>query len=359
MTRAALMIVCLLLSVGRAEAAAGWRQSPSLRAEVARASAQGKQIVVKVSTAWCSACRELDQVLARPNVKRALAGYVRLAYDAEVGEGEDVAKRYNAVTFPTLLVLGGDGLEIDRVSGSMKPPELLRRLAAIKAGSGTVKRLEARLARRPDDLALRLRVGRAWAFKGRRVEAEKQLKRIVAADSKNEQGLAARALLVQGKYLLLRSLKRYKAAARVLGGLRKRFPRAPEAEQAVYPLARALHYGGKSRDALTLISLSVFKPRKKPLEMIRRRSLVGWFCWYHKVYPQAGYKEARVAVEQTGVKLDPKEKASFVSVAGLLATRLGRLDEARNYLQLAVKLDPANAWYRRNLNALKPGPKGP
>ncbi len=103
----------------------------------------------------------------------------------------------------------------------------------------------------------------------------------------------------------------------------------------------------------------MFKPRKKPLEMIRRRSLVGWFCWYHKVYPQAGYKEARVAVEQTGVKLDPKEKASFVSVAGLLATRLGRLDEARNYLQLAVKLDPANAWYRRNLNALKPGPKGP
>jgi tetratricopeptide (TPR) repeat protein len=353
MKRTALMIVSLLSSPGLAEAAAEWKQGPSLRAEVARASAQGKQIVIKVSTAWCPACRELDRVLTRPKVKQALAGYVRLAYDAEVGEGEDVAKRYNAITFPTLLVLGGDGLEIDRVSGSMKPNELLKRLAAIKDGSGTVKRLEAQLAKRPHDLALRLRVGRAWALKGRRVEAEKHLRRIVAADPKNEKGLAAQALLVQGKYLLLRSLKRYQAAARVLKGLRKRFPRAPEAERAVYPLARALHYQSKTAAALALLRQGVSDPKKTPAELASMHYRLAWFCWFHKVKPRRGLEHA-----QATTKLADKDAANW-SVLALLEARLGQRAAARAHFSRALKLDPANAWYRRNLKALKPGPKRP
>ena len=49
-----------------------------------------------------------------------LGGYLRVAYDAEEGEGKDVAERYNAIAFPTLLVLDADGNEVRRQVGAFR-----------------------------------------------------------------------------------------------------------------------------------------------------------------------------------------------------------------------------------------------
>jgi len=350
----AIIVGAALLPVATAPAAsaagADWKQDPSLRQEVARAGSQNRRLLVKVSTAWCPACRQLDRVLARPEVRRALAAYVRLAYDAEVGEGEDVARRYNAITFPTLLVLGGDGLELDRLTGDFAAPALLAGLKAIEDGSGTVVRLEQQLARRPDDLALRLRVGRAWALKGRRVQAERHLARVVAGDPRNARGLAAAALLVQGKYLLLRSLKEHRAAAEVLRGLRRRFPAAPEAGQALYPLARALHGQGQTAAALALLVAPTRNAKAPGKQRAAAHYRVAWFCWYLEVATDKGLRHAEQAVQ-----LDPKDAESWAALA-LLQGRAGKVSEARASWGRALALEPDNRWYKQNRAGLTRGP---
>lgn len=329
-----------------AKGPARWERAPFLAKAVVRAAKAQRRLLVKVSTAWCSSCRKLDRVLSDSKVVGELAGYLRLAYDAEVGEGRDVARRYNVITFPTLLVIGADGLERDRITGYKTATKLLERLAEIKSGRGTLARLEKELTLRPGDLALRLRVGTGWALKGQRVPAEKHLSRVVAADPRNAKGLAARALLVRGKYLLLRSLKRFEEAEQVLRDLRRRFPASPEARRAAYPLARALH--GQKRTAAA-IKLLVAETRRagKASERAEAHQTVAWFCLSNRVALDEGLRQARLAV-----KLAPKDASSWATLAQLLQAKKQR-EQALRAWQKAIKLDPNDAWYRRRRDQLR------
>ncbi len=338
----ALLALAASLVAGRASAALpeGWEDGPPLAPAVQRAAAARKLVLVLVSTSWCPSCRVLERSLADAAVRARLAPYLRLGYDAEAGEGVDVARRYNAIAFPTLLVLGGDGRERGRVTGDLPPAKLLAALERIRDGSETLAALERQLARSPGDLALALKLGSEWALRGERTRALRHLERVLAADPENRRGLAAAALYARGKYLELRSRKEYAAAERTLAELRRRFPRAREASAALYSLAQAIHALGRSAAALELL--------EGWARSADEHDTVAWFCLRQGLRAPACLRHAEQA---TALKASD---SSYWSNRSELEELLGKREAALASLRRALALrSPAEARDRLRLKRLE------
>jgi thioredoxin-like negative regulator of GroEL len=190
-----------------------------------------------------------------------------------------------------------------------------------------------------DDLALRLRVGTAWALRGARAKAELHLHRVVREDAGNRRNLAARALLALGKHLYLRSLGDGHAALRTLRTLRVRFPAAPEAEDALFPLARALVRQDRTKDALMLLATHATGAEG--------HGRVAWLCLTENVALDRGIHHARRAAALT-----PSD-AKIWSTLARLYERRGPIDSALRAWTRAVSLDSKNRWFRRERDRVR------
>jgi thioredoxin-like negative regulator of GroEL len=299
---------------------------------VQRAAAEHRPLLIKVSTSWCTACRELERQLSSPTVAAQLQIYLKASYDAEEGEGLDVAERYNVITFPTLLFVGGDGREIHRLTGLMNDQELLARLARIRDGSETMVLLEQRAMKAPDDLGLQLQTGTAWALRGSREKTTFYLQRVLTRDKQNSLDLASQALLALGKLLLLRSLKDYQTAATTLQDLIDRYPSSPAAQEAVFPLAQSLIGQSQWPAALHLLTSWAHDAEQ--------HDAVAWLCW------RAGRNEVGLSHARWAVAHEPGNAAFWATLARL-QHGAGQLKEAHAAWSRALKLDPENTHYRQ------------
>jgi tetratricopeptide (TPR) repeat protein len=329
--------------------ARGWEQAPTLAALVARAAAEHRVVLAKLELPACLDCHRLDRELGRPSVVGALSHCLRASYDAEAGEGRDVARRYNVVVFPTVLVIGSDGLEIDRITGWLPGGRLAARVEQIRRRRETVDALERRAAARPGDLPLGLRVGTAWARRGERPRAEPHLLRVAEGDPGNQRGLAAPALLALGDTLLLRSLGHAAEAEAVLTELRRRFPRSAAADQALLPLARAMAAQGRAAQGLALLTRVAREGRSAA-----GHQRVARFCLLEMKQDRTATLRG-IEHGQRAVAAAPR-RAEWWATLAVLVERAGQTARALQAWTRAAALAPSHPWYatqRRRLGATR------
>lgn len=89
----------------------------SLPRALAEAKRTGKPIFLDFYTTWCSPCAYLENVTGKdPRMIAESKKWVMVKIDAEKGNANvDLAEKYKAVTFPTLIFLNSHGREYDRV----------------------------------------------------------------------------------------------------------------------------------------------------------------------------------------------------------------------------------------------------
>jgi thiol:disulfide interchange protein len=91
----------------------GWYAN--LAAGLAEAERTGKPVLVDLWATWCKSCLTMDKTTLRdPEVTSALAGYVKVKFQAEDPESppaKDVMKRFGAIGLPTYVVLKPRGNE--------------------------------------------------------------------------------------------------------------------------------------------------------------------------------------------------------------------------------------------------------
>jgi thiol:disulfide interchange protein len=97
---------------------------------LAKAKAENKPVLVDVSAIWCSTCRKLDNtVFADAKVKQTINDkliFSRLEYESPAGEA--FLAQHNAVGFPNLWLLNGDGQVIKKLQVTFAPQEFLAQL---------------------------------------------------------------------------------------------------------------------------------------------------------------------------------------------------------------------------------------
>jgi len=85
----------------------GWHSS--LAEGLAAAEREGKPVLIDMWATWCKNCLTMDQTtLASAEVKAALAGYIKIKFQAEAPDtspAKEVMQRFDAVGLPTYVIL--------------------------------------------------------------------------------------------------------------------------------------------------------------------------------------------------------------------------------------------------------------
>ena len=345
--RALLWTAALLLWATPAAAGSIWKNAPPLTDVLALAAPRDARIVIKLTARWCAPCRKLEAELLDPSVARHLAMYHRATYDGHSGEGKEIARRFNVVTFPTLLLIDARARELGRVSGYRAAPSLLAELKGIEDGSFSLSAREAALKKNPDDLALRLQLGQAWALRGDRIQADRYLLRILSLASGKEKvpseqvsmarTLAPRAMLIRGKVLELLSLQDPGAAERTLRALVKAYPRSAEAGRAGLYIAWALLDQGKKKVGLRALGRWARGDAGRELAAAR-------LCLREERAPAAAASHARSAAG-----LEPDNARAWATLGRALFA-LERTALAVSAMTRAVELAPEQDGYRLALD---------
>ena len=110
----------------QARASGPWMQQ-DLEGALAQAKATGKPVLVDVYADWCAQCKELDEkTWPDPQVAAWIqAGAVPVRIDTYKLR-KDLAARLGILSYPTVLLLDGEGKELRRILGFQNPPEMLK-----------------------------------------------------------------------------------------------------------------------------------------------------------------------------------------------------------------------------------------
>lgn len=115
-----------------ASAAAGWTpdaQDEPLEPALARAARRGRPLLLLFVTEGCGYCRWLEQqTLPDARVRRHLAGFEVVRYDAARQPGRELVRRYGVQGFPSWVRVDASGGRQALLEGYDEPGPLLERL---------------------------------------------------------------------------------------------------------------------------------------------------------------------------------------------------------------------------------------
>lgn len=103
-----------------------WRNQ-DLETAILEAKKQNRPILVDIYSDWCAACYELDEKTWPDEDLRAYiqSNYIAIRIDTDKIR-PDLAKRYQIIGYPTVLILDADGQEIRRSLGYRSPKDMLK-----------------------------------------------------------------------------------------------------------------------------------------------------------------------------------------------------------------------------------------
>lgn len=320
----------------------------SLEEAFVQAKKDGKLVFVDVGAYWCPPCQKLDEeVFIQAAVGEALGkGYVAVHIDAEKGEGPEMVREYHVQAYPTLLVLEPGGMEKGRVVDFLPAEELLAALGRIEQGENVLVDAVAAVEAKPDDVALRQRLGHLYVLAGKRELANAEFEQVIEADPTNEMGLTSKVLYDQALFIQFKLDDDAPGAIAALRKLQAQLPDSAEAVRAHRHIGRMLNRLGKADEAIAELDAMLAKdPEDTGLA-----SSYGWFSFREKCKPDRGLKVVRAAL-----KAEPKN-ADLLYLEAELADLTGDREAARVAIGRARDVEPSSAFFRRQVKRFEATP---
>lgn len=102
---------------------------------LAQAGKENKYLFVDVYAVWCGPCKYMaNQVFTQTKVGDYFnKTFVNAKFDAEKGEGVDVAKKYGVKAYPTFLILNSKGDEVGRIVGGDEADDFIKKVQQVVA----------------------------------------------------------------------------------------------------------------------------------------------------------------------------------------------------------------------------------
>ncbi|MFT5429541.1 MAG: tetratricopeptide (TPR) repeat protein [Myxococcota bacterium] len=328
--------------VARARGPIHW--APGLEAAMADASRRDKPMLVYLHTSWCGPCKRLaattfkDKAFAE-HLNRSL---IAVSLDAEKEPGRTFCRDKSINSYPTLVFLGSDGREIDRTFGYRPARQMGQLVDNMLADRNTVDDMRRRIATKPDNLGLRMRLGQHLAMRGETTDALKHLNHLVKADERDKHGYASRALFAIGRYVHRSKTRNLKAAAVAYERLLTEFPKSNSARPAAMDLA-TIRVQKKDRDgALAILKRFVKANPTSAAVMLDAASTLLKL----RLAPASAITWAKTA---TALRKD-----GFPwFVLGRAYERAGKLDDALIAFRKATQASPGNPRFLRALETVR------
>jgi thiol-disulfide isomerase/thioredoxin len=233
------------------------------------ASRENKPVIIDFYTDWCKWCKVLDTVTyVDPLVIGMSADNIFVKINAEVDTA--LAGEYSIAGYPTIVVAGPDGKEMDRIWGYLPPTDFYNQVQLYLQGKETLEDYLGRLEDEPENLDYLSLIAEKFASRSRFDDAIEYYLRIVALDPDNEaeHGAAAMAAIydTQGR------ARDYEGAVATCKKIVEKFPGTAEADDAAAMIGYYSAKNGDKKRALAFYREYVEKhPDSENAEWVKRR----------------------------------------------------------------------------------------
>ena len=215
---------------------------------VKQAQEEGKLILAYLYTDWCGYCKkmEAETFTDQAVIDEMSDSYVWLKLNAETDdEGRLLQERFNITGYPGLLLLDGEGREMDRISGFVPPGAFRERVAAAAGGPGSFVSLLRTASREPDSIDVQYRLAEEYIERGDFSAAIERLRRVIELDPENRSGKADLSYYYLA--LSLASQGNEELALVELDSLESNFPGSDYIADSAF-LRGQIHYHSGNRD---------------------------------------------------------------------------------------------------------------
>ena len=206
---------------------------------LSQAQEKKKLLLLDMYAEWCYPCKRYErEVFPKPEVQALFRqNFILVKRDGFRDEGRILAKRYNCVTYPCILVIDQKGEEIDRITRFFEARSFAEQIRSIIEGKGTLADLLVQLQKNPQDGTLRYRVGFRLAYRGD-ARAVEHLLHVAKHPPKEHPHLAAKALYVLGRIYYRNTLRDCVKASAIFSRYEREFPQGTD-----LPRVKSLHQG--------------------------------------------------------------------------------------------------------------------
>ncbi len=158
-----------------------------------QAQQEGKFVLAYLYTDWCGYCKkmEAETFTDQAVIDEMSDSYVWLKLNAETDrEGQQLQERFNITGYPGLILLDGDGQEMERISGFVPAEAFRQRVAAAAGGPGSFASLLRTASREPDSIDVQYRLAEEYIERQDFSAAIERLRRVIELDPENSSGKA-------------------------------------------------------------------------------------------------------------------------------------------------------------------------
>lgn len=131
-----MMIACLFAMAGEVQF-----KSITFNEAIKLAQAQNKLVYIDCMTEWCSWCKVMDKKTFTNEEVAAVLNekYISLKIDMEKGYGVNLAMKYHITSFPTTIIINGNGELVYKQAGYQDAEACLNTLLGVRAGDWQMK----------------------------------------------------------------------------------------------------------------------------------------------------------------------------------------------------------------------------
>jgi len=121
-------------------------EQATLKELLAKSGTENKPVFIDIYAVWCPPCKYMSEsVFPRSDMGEFFnANFINAKFDAERGEGIEVARKYSVMAYPTFLILDSTGKELGRVVGAKDSADFIQTVKNIIGKSDMIVSRKAR-----------------------------------------------------------------------------------------------------------------------------------------------------------------------------------------------------------------------
>ena len=222
-----------------------WIQSYEQALKQARQ--EDKLVLAYLYTDWCGYCKQMEAetFTDKAVIDEMSDSYVWLKLNAETDEeGRQLQERFNITGYPGMILLDGQGQEMERISGFVPAEAFRDRVAAAAGGPGSFVSLLRTAAEEPESIDVQYRLAEKYVERGEFAAAIERFRRVIELDPDNNSGKADLSYYYLA--LSLASQGNEEMALRELDSLASSFPQSDYIADSAF-LRGQIHYHSGDR----------------------------------------------------------------------------------------------------------------